>query len=59
MIHKRSRSLSRWGDPLVDWTMFTALVYSLRNHDESTVQRAYGTLHEVVEALPDLVEDTD
>ena len=35
----------------------TALVYSVRNHDEGTVERAYGTLREVAEALPHLVED--
>jgi aminoglycoside phosphotransferase (APT) family kinase protein len=29
-----------------------ALVYSVRTHDEGTVQRAYGTLREVAEALP-------
>jgi aminoglycoside phosphotransferase (APT) family kinase protein len=32
-----------------------ALVWSVRNHDEGTVQRAYGTLREVVEALPNLL----
>lgn len=33
----------------------TALVWSVRNHDEGTVRRAYGTLHEVAEALPSLL----
>ena len=37
----------------------TALVYSVRNHDESTVQRAYGTLREVAEVLPALIKDSD
>lgn len=35
----------------------TALVWSVRNHDEGTVQRAYGTLREVAEALPSLLEE--
>jgi aminoglycoside phosphotransferase (APT) family kinase protein len=30
----------------------TALVWSVRNHDEGTVQRAYGTLREVAESIP-------
>ena len=34
----------------------TALVYSVRNHDEGTVHRANGTLREVAEALPALVD---
>jgi aminoglycoside phosphotransferase (APT) family kinase protein len=34
----------------------TALVYSVRNHDEGTVQRAYCTLREVAEALPTLID---
>jgi aminoglycoside phosphotransferase (APT) family kinase protein len=34
----------------------TALVYSVRTHDEGTVQRAYGTLREVAEALPTLID---
>ncbi len=34
----------------------TALVYSVRTHDEGTVQRAYGTLREVAEALPALID---
>ena len=33
----------------------TALVYSVRTQDEGTVQRAYGTLREVAEALPALI----
>jgi aminoglycoside phosphotransferase (APT) family kinase protein len=33
----------------------TALVWSVRNDDKGTVQRAYGTLREVVEALPSLL----
>jgi aminoglycoside phosphotransferase (APT) family kinase protein len=37
----------------------TALVYSVRHHDEGTVQRAYGTLREVAEALPALIKDSD
>ena len=32
----------------------TALVWSVRNHDEGTVKRAYGILREVAEALPSL-----
>ena len=32
----------------------TALVWSVRNHDDGTVKRAYGTLREVAEALPSL-----
>ena len=34
----------------------TALVWSVRNHDEETVQKAYGTLREVAEALPMLLD---
>jgi aminoglycoside phosphotransferase (APT) family kinase protein len=34
----------------------TALVWSVRNHDEGTVQKAYGTLREVAEALPALID---
>lgn len=34
----------------------TALVYSVRTHDEGTVERAYGTLREVAEALPALID---
>jgi aminoglycoside phosphotransferase (APT) family kinase protein len=34
----------------------TALVYSVRTHDEGTVQRAYGTLRDVAEALPALID---
>ena len=34
----------------------TALVYSVRTDDEGTVQRAYGTLREVAEALPALID---
>jgi aminoglycoside phosphotransferase (APT) family kinase protein len=34
----------------------TALVWSVRNHDEGTVQKAYGTLREVAEALPMLLD---
>jgi len=34
----------------------TALVYSVRTHDEDTVQRAYGTLREVAEAPPALID---
>jgi aminoglycoside phosphotransferase (APT) family kinase protein len=34
----------------------TALVYSVRTHDEGTVQRAYGTLRVVAEALPALID---
>ena len=34
----------------------TALVWSVRNNDESTVQRAYGTLREVAEELPSLLD---
>ena len=37
----------------------TALVWSVRNHDEGTVQKAYGTLREVAEALPALVDPKD
>ena len=37
----------------------TALVYSVRTHDEGTVQRAYGTLREVAEALPTLIDPKD
>ena len=37
----------------------TALVYSVRNHDEGTVQRAYGTLREVAEALPALIDQRE
>ena len=37
----------------------TALVWSVRNGDEGTVQRAYGTLHDVGEALPALLHQTD
>lgn len=33
----------------------TALVWSARNHDEGTIQRAYGTLREVATALPSLL----
>ena len=36
----------------------TALVYSVRHHDEGTVQRAYGTLREVAEALPALTKES-
>ena len=32
-----------------------ALVWATQHHDEETVQRAYGTLREVAEALPHLV----
>jgi aminoglycoside phosphotransferase (APT) family kinase protein len=32
----------------------TALLWAHRTHDEGTVQRAYGTLREVAEALPNL-----
>jgi aminoglycoside phosphotransferase (APT) family kinase protein len=35
----------------------TASVWSVRNHDEGTVQRAYGTLREVAETLPTLIDD--
>jgi aminoglycoside phosphotransferase (APT) family kinase protein len=34
----------------------TALVWSVRNHDEGTLQKAYGTLREVAEALPMLLD---
>ena len=34
----------------------TALVYSIRTHDEGTVRRAYGTLREVAETLPALID---
>ena len=34
----------------------TALVWSVRNHDEGTVQKAYGTVREVAEALPTLID---
>jgi aminoglycoside phosphotransferase (APT) family kinase protein len=34
----------------------TALVYSVRTRDEGTVQRAYGTLREVAQALPALID---
>lgn len=37
----------------------TALVWAVRNHDEDTVQKAYGTLHEVAEALPALIDPKD
>jgi aminoglycoside phosphotransferase (APT) family kinase protein len=37
----------------------TALVYSVRHQDEATVQRAYGTLREVAEALPTLIDSKD
>lgn len=33
----------------------TALVWSVRNHDEGTVQRAYSTLREVAALLPSLL----
>ena len=35
----------------------TALVWSVRNHDEGTVQKAYGTLQEVAETLPVLFDE--
>jgi hypothetical protein len=34
----------------------TALVWSVRNHDEGTVQSAHGTLREVAEAHPGLID---
>jgi aminoglycoside phosphotransferase (APT) family kinase protein len=37
----------------------TALVWSVQNHDEGTVERAYGTLREVAEALPVLIGQQD
>jgi aminoglycoside phosphotransferase (APT) family kinase protein len=37
----------------------TALVWSVRNRDEGTVQKAYGTLREVAEGLPDLIDPKD
>ena len=37
----------------------TALVWSFRNGDQGTVERAYGTLREVMEALPSLIVQTD
>ena len=37
----------------------TALVWSVRNDDEGTVQRAHGTLREVAEALPSLIDQKD
>jgi aminoglycoside phosphotransferase (APT) family kinase protein len=37
----------------------TALVWSVRNHDEGTVQRAYGTLREVAEAIPALIDQEE
>jgi aminoglycoside phosphotransferase (APT) family kinase protein len=35
----------------------TALVWSVRNRDEGTVQKAYGTLREVLELLPTLFQN--
>ena len=37
----------------------TALVYSVRNHDDGTVQRAYGTLREVAAELPRLIDQRE
>jgi hypothetical protein len=37
----------------------TALVWSVRHQDEGTVERAYGTLQEVAEAIPALIEERD
>jgi aminoglycoside phosphotransferase (APT) family kinase protein len=37
----------------------TALVWSVRHHDEGTVQKAYGTLREVAEALSGMIAQKD
>lgn len=37
----------------------TALVWSVQNHDEGTVERAYGTLREVAQALAVLLDQQD
>jgi aminoglycoside phosphotransferase (APT) family kinase protein len=37
----------------------TALVWSVRHHDQGTVQKAYGTLRDVAEELPTLIDPKD
>jgi hypothetical protein len=56
---RRTVSLKTLRVPDSEKQFTMALVWSVRNHDEGTVQKAYGTLHEVAEALPSLIDQKD